>query len=650
MRTIAFILLLINFASNTLAQQQNLLSSKYSVEELQRIIIPKDEWTPFPRTDDRVGWAKANAEIMQTYVKAAEKYLDYEWPVIPATLSLLYVRTGNRSQYEAIHFKKRNVLGTLILAEIVENKGRFIDPVINGIWSICEESWWGVPAHLRGDKNTGLMDVTKPFIDLYAAETGTFLAWADYFLGNQFDAVSPQIRKRIYSEINYRLFEPLMNRPHWWTGKNGSRPNNWNPWICSNLLNTVLLLEKDSNRRIAMVAEMLGILDNFLNPYPEDGGCDEGPGYWNAAAASMYDNISMLNLASNNAFKYVYENEKFRNMGRFIYRAQISDVYFFNFADASPKPHMAADMIYRYGKDIQDTDMMNFGAYYCKPPTGTVGGMFFRNFFALFMRDELQNAERRLPLLQDVWLPNLQVMAARDQQGTSQGFYIAAKGGHNAESHNHNDIGNYIVYYDGQPLLIDAGAGKYTGRTFSSKRYDLWFNCSDFHNLPTINGIPQSPGSSYKATDISYRSGKSTTVFSLDIAKAYPKNAAVNSWKRTITLNRKKNVIIKDVSDLQKAESVTQHLLTCYPAEVVESGTLVIHYSSKDRKTTDFVIKYNHRQMNVVVEKIKLETEEDQGILSKWGDTLHRINFQVIAPKLKDSYMFELKMKNGEPL
>ncbi|MDR1654146.1 MAG: heparinase II/III-family protein, partial [Prevotellaceae bacterium] len=618
MRTIVSFIVLIHFAFNMLAQQHNLLSSKYSVEELQGIIIPKNVWTPFPQIDDRSGWAKADAKIMQAYVKTAEKYLDYKWPVIPATLSLLFVRDGNRSQYEAVHFERRRVLGTLILAEIAENKGRFIDQIINGVWSICEESWWGVSAHLPGGKEyAGLMDVTKPFIDLFAAETGTFLAWADYFLGNQFDAVSPQIRKRIYNEVNYRLFEPLMNKQHWWTGKNGSKPNNWNPWICSNLLNTALLLEKDSSRRIEMVAEMLGILDNFFNPYFDDGGCDEGPGYWHGAAASMYDNIAMLNLASNNAFKYVYENEKFRNMGRFIYRAQISDVYFLNFADASPKPGMGADIIYRYGKDIQDTDMMNFGAYFRRPPAGTVRDMFFRNLFALFIWDEFQNTEQRLPLLQDVWLPDLQVMAARDKQRTSQGFYLAAKGGHNAESHNHNDVGNFVVYYDGQPLLIDAGSGKYTARTFSSKRYDLWFNCSDFHNLPTVNGMTQRSGGSYKATDVNYRSGKSSAVFSLDIAKAYPKNAEINSWKRTVTLNREKNVIIKDVSDLQNAKSVTQHLLTCYPAEIVKPGTLVIHYSSKDKKT-DFVILYNHKQMNAVVEKIKLETEEDQGILSKW--------------------------------
>src|SRR5690606_10513971 len=127
---------------------------------------------------------------------------------------------------------------------------------------------------------------------------------------------------------------------------------------------------------------------------------------------------------------------------------------------------------------------------------------FFRTFFSLFMEDELRNATRGLPLPRDVWFPDLQVMIARDKAGSADGFFVAAKGGHNQESHNHNDIGNYIVYYDGLPLLIDVGSGTYTKRTFSAERYDIWFNCSDYHNVPTISGVRQQAGARFKASGL----------------------------------------------------------------------------------------------------------------------------------------------------
>ncbi|MDR2811014.1 MAG: heparinase II/III-family protein [Tannerellaceae bacterium] len=653
MKNLIFAFTLFLWIGNLSAQDQNLLSSKYSVQELQNRLIPQNDWKPFPRLDDRAGWAKADKAYMQAYIKAAEGYLDYDWPTLPATLSLLIVRTGNRSEYEAITFKRRTVLFTLMMAEIAENKGRFIDPIINGVWAICEESWWGVPAHLPKSKDiSGLMDVYNPFVELFSAETGALLAWTDYFFGEKFDAVSPQIRKRIYNEVNYRLMEPLEKNHQGWMStysNNGRPPSNWNPWITSNWITFVLLLEKDNVRRTSMTAKALGVLDEFLNPYPDDGGCDEGPSYWGAAAASLYDNVVILNLASNDAFKYVFADEKFKNMGRFIYRFQISDPYFINFSDAGPKLGIGSSTVYRYGKDIQDQSMMDLGAYYRrKSGSNILGGRthLSRSFFELFLQDELQNAPQRLPLPKDVWMPGLQVAIARDTEGSSNGFFFAAKGGSNDENHNHNDIGNYVVYYDGKPLLIDVGSGKYTLRTFDdNQRYDIWFNSSDNHNTPTINSVTQRNGIDYKATDVSYKQSKSSTEFSLNMAGAYPKEAGVNYWQRTIKLNRGKGIRITDVTDLQKATAVREHLMTCYPAEVSKPGEVIIHYQPTDGKALDFVIKYNPQQMKAEVEKIKFVTEEDQGVLQKWGDVIRRINFDVINPKIKDRYTFEIKKK-----
>ncbi|MCW3091039.1 MAG: heparinase [Ferruginibacter sp.] len=649
MKKIAAIILFIACCVHLNAQDANLLSGKYNKEVFKKHLITKAEWTPFPKIIDRAGWAKADPEMMKANLDAAEKYIDYQWPSIPATKSLLIERTGDRNEYQNISFEKRIALGTLLLAEIYENKGRFIDPIINGVWSICEESFWGVPAHLPKTKElSGLIDVSAPFVELFSAETATYLAWVDYYLGDKLDAISPQIRKRIYMETNKRIFEPLMTKHHGWmaSNANGRRPNNWNPWICSNWLNAALLLEKDEAKRTDMVYKVLNVLDQFVNPYPQDGGCDEGPGYWGAAAASLYDNIAMLNLATNNSFQYVYNDEKIKNMGRFIYRAQVSETYFVNFADASPKPGMAANMIYRFGKDISDADMMEFGAFYRDNEKGAIGRFhYFRNFYSLFMQDEYQRAAQGLPLPGDVWLPDLQVMIARDNAGSTKGFYVAAKGGNNDESHNHNDIGNYVVYYDGLPLLIDVGSGTYTAKTFSSKRYEIWYNCSDYHNVPTINAITQSPGADFKASNVAYKHGKDFAEMKVDIARSYPEKAGVNSWQRMVRLNRNKNVIISDIISLKTAENITQHIMTCYPAEVKTPGELLIHYRTKDGVEKDFAIKYNASQMEPVVDKVKLTAMEDKGVLERWGDNIYRINFTIKVPKVNDKTEFVITAK-----
>ncbi len=652
MKKLFFLLILNLFVISFVlpAEPQNLISGKYSAEELKKLIIPRDKWTPFPKLNDREGWAKADQAMMKRNLAEAEKLLDFKWPSLPATTTLLYVRTGDRDEYQTISYSKRTALMTLVFAEIYENKGRFTDQILNGVWSICEESYWGVPAHLGSSHaGSGLPDVTDPYVDLFSAETASCIAWTDYFMGEKFDAVSPQIRKRIYDETNKRIFTPVMSWHHGWMGSNkpGSRPNNWNPWICSNWLVAALLLEKNETRRLEMVAKILKELDAYLNPYPKDGGCDEGPLYWSVSGATLFDNISILNLATGNAFSYVFDDEKVKNVGRYIYRVYIGGKYYVCFADADPQLQISPSMIYRFGKAIGDAGMTGFGAWF-RPQEPEVLGVrtnLSRTLFSLFMQPEFAAAEKRIPYPRDVYLPDLQVMVARDREGTSDGFFVAAKGGHNGESHNHNDIGSFVVFYNGMPLLIEVGRGTYTSRTFGSKRYDIWFNRSDYHNLPTINGKTQAPGAAFKAENVNYSQTDKSVKFSLDISKAYPADAGIKLWQRTILFNRGKNVLIDDVSTLAEASEIIHHLMTNCPSEVIKPGELTVHYKDAEGVAKDFLVKYNPGQMEASIEKMKLTAMEDKGILQKWGDSVYTISFRVKQPKTKDRFSFEILPK-----
>ncbi len=642
------IILTVPFGISVDKEEMNLLSGTYTLERLQEIIVAAEEWYPFPKASDHAGWKKIPEKVRAAHLRQGEKHLGCDWEIPKASVFLEYVRTGNRTNYQRISNGRRIRLAELVVAECIEGKGRFLDDIMNGIWAICEETYWGVPAHVGAQKKgPGLPDVAEPTVDLFAAETGMLLAWVDYLLGEELDRISPLITERIHYEVQRRILSVNLKRDDfWWMGFSGRMVNNWNPWICSNWLTAVLILENDPERRIRSVHKILRCLDNFLNPYPRDGGCDEGPGYWNRAGASLYDCLELLASASKGNID-IFDEPLIREIGRYIYRVYINEQYFINFADAAAKLNPDASVVFRFGKRIGDADMTGFGAFLARKQN--LGkdhlrggwGCLGRVLPALFYLDELLETEPKEILLRDFWLPELQVMGARSTEGSTKGFYVAAKGGHNAESHNHNDVGNFIVYADGYPVLIDVGVETYTAKTFSSRRYEIWTMQSAFHNLPTINGIMQKNGREFQARDISYKAGKKRAVFSLDISRAYPEEAKVKSWMRAVTLERGKRVAIHDRYQFDEVKGNLQMTLMSWRKPVLEEeGKIRLENPEGIKGLKPVFILYDQNRFRAEFETIHLE---DARLRSSWGDELFRIILTARQRLLKDEFTIRIE-------
>src|SRR5581483_4415207 len=134
---------------------------------------------------------------------------------------------------------------------------------------------WGEPAHIpqMQRSGTGLPNPAEPTIELFAAERGAALAWTYYLVGARLDRISPFVRPRIVAEIDRRILAPFLERnDFWWMGLAERKDlNNWTPWIVSNVITCALLVEPDPDRRTAIVAKGLEILDRWLNLYADDG-------------------------------------------------------------------------------------------------------------------------------------------------------------------------------------------------------------------------------------------------------------------------------------------------------------------------------------------------------------------------------------------
>ena len=619
--------------------QRNILAQKYSQSAFRAALIPLDQWAPYPRTAE--AWrSKTDPAELAKIIKAGEEALEKPIPMVTASLLLDFTRSGDRERHAAASFGRRNQLMNLVLAEAVEGKDRFMEAILNSVWAICEETYWGVPAHLSAQKaKNGLPDVQDPTVDLFGDETAGVLALTDYFLGAKLDKMSPMIRPRIYFETNKKIFEPLKDAKRYGWLSTTNPVNNWNPWIVSNLLIADLLLEKDAQKRSDNAHQYMVFLDRYFNSLGDDGGCDEGPSYWFAAGASAYDALAILESATNGKIN-IYDNDLIRKMAAYVYKVHIANDYFVNFADADPKLKPDGLMLYRFGKAVQDPELTALGEWaYAQFGTITGGNGFQRprKVWNLLTTSELKpDPSKTYKQLAQSWLSDIEVLTAR----SNNGLYLATHAGHNAESHNHNDVGDFIVYADGEPVIVDAGRGNYTARTFSSKRYELWFTQSKYHNLPVINGLGQPAGKQFNARNVKSNVSEKEVSLAMNIAPAYPQEAGVQNWNRLVKLNRSKNTV--EISDdyalKQKPDSLQQIFMTVCHVDINTPGKIILTTSGKKMVS----LSYDPKSWNVATELPSTEGMEYNSFKTKWdGAPVTRIvlTSKTLKPKGKHSFI-----------
>jgi len=620
------------------AEERNMLSNLFSEQEIEGLLLSGDSWITFPEYTDREAWEGIPENIRKEIILKGEESLDFEWGVVKATDYLEFVRSGDRRIMQDPYNARRRALQNLVLAELAEGRGRFLDQIINGIWALSEQTTWSASAHLSlQDAGSGLPDVEEPIIDLSVGEMSSLFSWIHHFLEDELDKVNPLIANRIRYEIRHKALDVYDEREDfWWMGFGNRRSvNNWNVWVNHNMLTTILLMEEDPERKSRNIYNTMRAVDKFINYYEPDGGCDEGPSYWGHAGGALYEYLEMLHMSTGGKID-IFDQEIIKNIGRYIYRAQISYPYVINFADASAKSGSRPGIVYRYGITIQDPVMKAYGAFLAEKAnweSEIPGGNLEATLLNLFQHEEIMAAEAREPLISDFFLPDLQVCGGRDTEGSSEGFFFAAKGGHNAESHNHNDIGNFILYYNGKPAIIDVGVGTYTRQTFSSQRYEIWTMQSQYHNAPTINGVQQKNGIDYRAENVAFEKRGKQLRFQLDVAGAYPEETMVQNWYRTFSFEKGKALqITEDFRLTEKKGETSVNFVTCLVPEKEADGLLRL-------KGKDFtlLLKYDPKRTELKIEEKNIE---DARLNNYWGESVYRLVFVYKKEKLNDQVEF----------
>ena len=617
------------------ASERNYLSNHQSPENMLPYIVLNQAWVKYPAYADRNGWDTLTGENKRMIISRGERQLNYEWKTIKATDYLEYERSGNRNIMQHPNSENNEALSDLVLAELTEGKGRFIDQIINGVFYQTERTSWVLSAHLPlQESKRSIPYYNEQVVDLGSAELGAFLAWTYYFLREEMDKVSPIISQRLREDIYHKIILPYRNNNRfWWQGfhpREDGLVNNWNPWCNFNVLQCMLLLENNPEQLGKDIYRTMTSVDKFINYVNADGACEEGPSYWGHAAGKLYDYLQLLHLATAGNIS-IFNNEMIRNMGEYISRSYVGNDWVVNFTDASAKFSSKGDLIYRYGKAVNSDEMMQFAAFLTKnnAHTLTFSIDFFRTLESIYYNSELKQAKAGHSTPDVTIYPETQFYYFKNNRQ----FFLATKGGHNAESHNHNDIGTCSLWFEETPILIDAGVGTYTRQTFGPERYDIWTMRSKYHNLPLINGVEQHESREYRAENVQYDTKKKTVSF--NIAKAYPEAAQIKSWIRSYRLEED-GLIIDDVFSLQKAiKPVEVNFMFWGEINTDTKGCILINTQGKKMK-----LLYDSKMFTPSIETIE---QPDTRLSKVWGSEIYRLTLKANKATAKGKYRFELK-------
>ena len=576
----------------------------------------------FPPAKNREFWED---KFDESYIVNAEKYIGFTWPVCLATDFMAFKNEGNRSKHEIPYFDRRCALITLFKAEVIEHKGRFLPDIVNGIFAICEETYWGVSAHFNHFLGISAIDkiysnipiMINDYIDLFASDTGATLAVIYDVLYDELNEYCPEILFNIEHELDRRIVEPyLKHTDWWWMGYDREKVNNWTPWIISNILNVFLVRDMDHKKRCDGIKKMLFEINKIYTTLPDDGGCDEGSNYWSVSGGMLFEFVEQLYLATNGKISF-YDDEKLKNIFLFDYYSYIANGRCFNFADGTLNVKGISSLLYMIGERIGNENVKTVASDMLKTdlieqPREEKGR---RTLWKMIYSKIIP---QNLPLKQDshIFFKDLQVSVEKNEN-----WYYAFKGGHNDEGHNHNDVGSFIACFDNKSVLCDPGCGEYTRQTFGVERYTIWTMRSDWHNLPVVNNVFQKNGPQYAASIFEYKNNESFVRFE----KAYPETAGLEKLERRMKINDN-GIDILDSFEFSNNENVIcEHFITTLDAKI-ENNRFVLG--------DEFVVE-SDCQAELRIEKV--EFKNDKKLINTWGtDRMYRVVFEYKTQKTKN--------------
>lgn len=484
--------------------------------------------------------------------------MDQDLPELREEDFYLYQSTGNRLIYEGEYFGRRKFLTVFGILTECEKNPEYVDKLSKILTEVCKEKYWALPAHVNFDA----LDVNT--IDLFAAETAQTLSeMVDLF----WEKLSDAVKQFVLQEVITRVMKPFCDSkvPYsWWE----TDRCNWSA-VCAGSIGMTAIhldhIQKKTDKyeelftslpegwKQSCIRRVLDALSCYLDGMEDDGACTEGLGYFSYGMSYFAGFAEMLYEDSNHEINLL-EQEKCKKIAEFQQKCYFGKGISLSFSDGSQHENFLPGLTTYLSYFDRDVEI----------PDYTLARYFHEDACYRWLTNErnirwLQKYGReRVGKENSVsektyYLPSAQWFIRQDAAGNG----YAIKGGHNAENHNHNDVGHFLCVYYGEMLLTDLGAGEYTKDYFHEGRYGILCNRSLGHSVPIINGMEQPEGREHHADCFVWDAKQET--LKVSFASAY-QSGSIDKIERIISSKVQNEILVED-----------RFSINCHTKEIMEN-------------------------------------------------------------------------------
>jgi hypothetical protein len=562
----------------------NLLISSITETEITRILDTTSGSALLPAMGSPAWREVGDRPLMRKWLSSikdlAGKEIAKPMPQLSQELYQEFYVNGSRVPFETAYFERRRRLARAAICALLDDsadRDRWLGSLREKTLDVFSEFSWALPAHVNSPSGRDPLH-----IDLFSAETANLMAELLTLFPTVF---SPEETAAIKTRIRRDFSENYTNRHEdfFWT----KATNNWNAVCHQGVLGAALALEEDNRllARILMLARKY--LPLFLRGFGGDGACSEGPGYWQYGFGWFCVLNEQLETRTKGQLSLIEGDPHVREIAHFGPRVTLSNFHFVNFSDSPRTGALSPSLLTYLGKRLKNDNLIAHArkSYERLDQTGlNLQGQ--RTDLLYFVRLLLNTPEDtkvdQTLEPEDFFFKDLAVIVAAGRDERKHLWEFAAKGGNNAEQHNHNDCGSYLLNIDGSPVVVEIGAPEYTKDFFRENRYQYLAARTLGHSLPIVNGREQAAGPQYAAKVISWELAPTHTEFSLDLAECYPSDAHCSELIRSFYFDKIQGRLrVKEFFDLSVHQSFETSVLTEEPVEM-SGQCAVIHAKAGD--------------------------------------------------------------------